>query len=41
MNATDEVGVEDPPESQPDPGLGERLNVEGLTRWIYTVGQNG
>ncbi len=31
----------DPPESQPDPGLGRRLNVEELTRWIYLDGHRG
>lgn len=32
---------DDPPESQPDPGLGERLNAEELTRWIYLDGHRG
>ncbi|WP_336343031.1 hypothetical protein [Halalkalicoccus ordinarius] len=42
MDETDEMGSQDdPPESQPDPGLGERLNVEEVTRWIYLDGHRG
>lgn len=42
MSETDDVGgQDDPPESQPDPGLGERLNVEEVTRWIYLDGHRG
>jgi hypothetical protein len=42
MGETDETGSQDdPPESQPDPDLSERLNVEEFTRWIYLDGHRG
>ena len=42
MSETDEIGSQDdPPESQPDPGLGERLNVEEVTRYVYLDGHRG
>lgn len=42
MDETDDSdGQDDPPQSQPDPGVGERLNIEGIVRWIYLDGHRG
>lgn len=42
MSETDDRdGQDDPPQSQPDQGVGKRLSLEGVTRWIYLDGHRG